>query len=203
MNSTTLIWIVVAIIAVLVIAGIIIALVTTARGRREHRMEVQHTKAEEMRNDARETAIRAQQHEAEAARARADAAAAAAAAEDAKARAAQASVDAERRSGAIDDHQTEAEKLREQEAATRRKADETDPYVNGGGTTTADGRPVGDRTVDDRTVADRTVDDRTVDDTPPAATRATRAGQDTRAAQQAQNEPAAVSNNPPPDVRTS
>jgi FtsZ-interacting cell division protein ZipA len=187
-NSTTLIWIVVAIIAVLVIAGIIIALVTTARGRREHRMEVQHTKAEEMRNDARETAIRAQQHEAEAARARADAAAAAAAAEDAKARAAQASVDAERRSGAIDDHQTEAEKLREQEAATRRKADETDPYVNGGGTTTADGRPVGDRTVDD---------------TPPAATRATRAGQDTRAAQQAQNERAAVSNNPPPDVRTS
>jgi len=193
-NSTTLIWIVVAIIAVLVIAGIIIALVTTARGRREHRMEVQHTKAEEMRNDARETAIRAQQHEAEAARARADAAAAAAAAEDAKARAAQASVDAERRSGAIDDHQTEAEKLREQEAATRRKADETDPYVTGGGTTTAD----------DRTVDDRTGDNRTVDDTPPAAaTRATRAGQDTRAAQQAQNERAAVSNNPPPDVRTS
>ena len=36
MNSTTLIWIVVAIIIVLVIAGVVIALVATARGRREH-----------------------------------------------------------------------------------------------------------------------------------------------------------------------
>lgn len=194
MNSTTLIWIVVAIIVVLVIAGVVIALVATARGRREHRMEVQHNKAEEMRNDARETAIRAQQHDAEAARARADAAAAAAAAEDAKARAAQASVDAERRSGTIDDHRTEAEKLREQEAETRRKADQTDPYVNADGTrTTADGRRVNDPSANG-------VNDPNVND---AATRGTRAGQDTRAAQQAQNERAGVSNNPPPDRRSS
>lgn len=199
MNSTTLIWIVVAIIVVLVIAGIIIALVTTARGRREHRLEVQHNKAEEMRNDARETAIRAQQHEAEAARARADAAAAAAAAEDAKARAAQASVDAERRSSVIDDHRTEAEKLREQEAATRRKADQTDPYVNDDGTrTTTDGRGVDDVRADDGVIVDDTRRD--------AATRGTRAAQDTRTAQQAQNERAGVSNvsnNPQSDGRVS
>jgi hypothetical protein len=205
-DSTTLIWIVVGIIVVLVIVGVIIALMTTARGRRERRMEHQHNRAEEMRNQARETALQAKQHEAEAARAHADAVAAKAEAEQAKARAAQAQVDAERRAGTIGEHQSEAQSLRAQEAEQRRKADDVDPYVNADGTrTTPDGRRADDPRIDDGTGVDGTrVDDPRVDDGHrDTATRGTRAGQDARTVQQTQNERASVSNNPPPDRRSS
>nr|WP_206687446.1 hypothetical protein [Microbacterium yannicii] len=156
---------------------VVVALLVTAKGRRARRMEQQHGRAEKLRADARETELQAREHEAEAARARADAAAASAAAEAAKARAAEASIDAERRAGTIDDHSTEAEKLRQQQAETLRKADDVDPYVGDDGRAAAstgaavtddraavrDGDTAGDRavvrdadTVDDRTPAGET-----------------------------------------------
>ena len=167
-DTTTLIWIIVGIVIVLVI--VVVALLVTARGRRARRQEQQHQRAEKLRADARETELQARQHEAEAARARADAAAASAAAEAAKARAAEASIDAERRAGTIDDHSGEADKLRQRQAETLRKADDVDPYVGDDGrpnaatavdaddrTTTRDANTVDDR----RTVRDAdTVDDR-------------------------------------------
>ena len=132
-DTTTLIWIIVGIAIVLVI--VVVALLVTARGRRARRQEQQHERAEKLRADARETELQAREHEAEAARARADAAAASAAAEAAKARAAEASIDAERRAGTIDEHSGEADKLRQRQAETLRKADDVDPYVGD------DGRP--------------------------------------------------------------
>lgn len=127
MDATTLIWIVVGIAIVLVIVVVALFLISRARGDR--RRTAQHQKAERLREEARETDLRAREHEAEVARARAEASAATAAAEAARARAAEASLDADRRAGTIDEHQSNAEKLREEQAEKLRKADDVDPYV--------------------------------------------------------------------------
>lgn len=147
MDSTALIWIIVAIVVLLAI--VIAALLMTARGRREHRLDAQHDRAEKMRSSARDTALEAREHEAELARARADSASAAAAAERARADAAQASLAAERRAGDIDQHADDAARLRSEQAETLRRADEVDPYVDADS-----GGPVGSAPTTRRDAAD-------------------------------------------------
>nr|WP_205835033.1 hypothetical protein [Microbacterium sp. CFH 90308] len=120
---------------------VVVALLMTARSRRERRVEHQHDRAEELREDARSTELKALEREADVARARAETASANAAAEAARARAAEASIDAERRAGAIDEHQADAEKLRAEQAEKLRKADDVDPYVTEGRTDAPAGAP--------------------------------------------------------------
>jgi FtsZ-interacting cell division protein ZipA len=141
-DTPTLIWI---IIGIIVVAIIIVVAVMLSRRTSAKRLEAQQAKAQDIREDARRTEMAAREREAQAAQARAEAATAAAEAEQAKARAAQASINAERAAATIDDHQSDAAKLREEQAEKLRKADELDPTV----TTTADGRQVrDDRTAD-------------------------------------------------------
>lgn len=183
MDTATLIWI---IIGIIVVAIIIVVAVMVSRRNSTKRLEAQHAKAQEMREDARRTEMAAREREAQVAQARADSATAAAEAEQAKARAAQASIEAERAAATIDDHRSDAEKLRAEQAEKLRKADELDPAV----TTTADGRAADGHAVrDDRAATDgytpapgtraqtETTDDRRiVRDGPDAATSADRVG---------------------------
>ena len=127
MDSTAVIWIIV-VIAVALIAVVAIGFFVYRRnqGQRDQR---KHEQAEDMRRKARESAIAAQEVEANRARKQADAATAAAEAERAKARAAEAEVDARR---FADEHADEADKHRAQEEAILQKADKLDPYGNSG-----------------------------------------------------------------------
>ena len=175
MDTATLIWI---IIGVIVVAIIIVVAVMVSRRNSTKRLEAQHAKAQDIREDARRTEMAAREREAQAAQARADSATAAAEAEQAKARAAQASIEAERAAATIDDHQSDAERLRAEQAEKLRKADELDPAV----TTAADGRTDRDDRVTDgytpapgtRTAASE--DRRIVRDGPDAARPADRDG---------------------------
>ena len=126
MDTATLIWIVVGII---VVAIIVVIAVMMSRRNSAKKLEAQHAKAEDLREDARRTEMAAREREAQAAQARADSATAAAEAEQAKARAAQAGIEAERAAATIDDHQTDAAALRAEQAEKLRKADELDPAV--------------------------------------------------------------------------
>ena len=126
MDTATLIWIVVAII---VVAIIIVVAVMLSRRNSAKKLEAQHAKAQDLREDARRTEMAAREREAQAAQARADSASAAAEAEQAKARAAQASIEAERVAGTIDGHQSDAAALRAEQEEKLRKADELDPHV--------------------------------------------------------------------------
>ncbi|MCR2808644.1 MULTISPECIES: hypothetical protein [unclassified Microbacterium] len=139
MDTSTLIWIIVGI--VVVVAVVIIIAVVLSRRNSAKRLEAQHEKAQGLREDARKTETAAREREAQAAQARADTASAAAEAEQAKARAAQASVEADRAAATIDDHASDAAKLRAEQAEKLREADKIDPAV-----TTAGSR----RTADDR-----------------------------------------------------
>lgn len=128
MDTTVLIWIIVAVVVVAIV--IVLALALTARGRRENRERAQHDKAEELRAEARESELAAREQEANVAQERANAAAAAAAAQQAQAQAAQADVEARRSAGKIGDYEAEAQERRDEQAETLRKADKVDPYVN-------------------------------------------------------------------------
>ena len=162
MDTPTLIWI---IIGVIVVAIIIVVAVMLSRRNSAKRLEAQHKKAEGLREDARRTEMAAREREAQAAQARADSATATAEAEQAKARAAQAGIEAERAAATIDDHASDAAKLREEQAEKLRKADEVDPAV----TTAGDARDA--RTGTDRTVTDGDATDRRiVRDNPDAVT---------------------------------
>ena len=134
MDTATLIWIIVGII---VVAIIVVIAVMMSRRNSAKKLEAQHAKAQDLREDARRTEMAAREREAQAAQARADSATAAAEAEQAKARAAQAGIEAERAAATIDDHQTDAAALRAEQAEKLRKADELDPAVT---TNTADER---------------------------------------------------------------
>ena len=175
MDTATLIWI---IIGVIVVAIIIVVAVMMSRRNSAKRLEAQHAKAQDIREDARRTEMAAREREAKAAQARADAATAAAEAEQAKARAAQASINAENAAATIGDHESDAEKLRAEQAEKLRKADELDPHV----TTTGDTRQArDDRTTDGYTPAPgsragTTDDRRIVRDDADAATPADRDG---------------------------
>jgi len=125
-DTATLIWIIVGII---VVAIIVVIAVMMSRRNSAKKLEAQHAKAEDLREDARRTEMAAREREAQAAQARADSATAAAEAEQAKARAAQAGIEAERAAATIDDHQTDAAALRAEQAEKLRKADELDPAV--------------------------------------------------------------------------
>ncbi|MEU1972572.1 hypothetical protein ABZ477_12995 [Microbacterium sp. NPDC019599] len=182
MDSTALIWIILAIAAALVVV-IVIAFFVARRnsGRRD---AVRHEKAEDLRARARQSAVAAEEVEARRARVEADAATAAAEAERAKARAAQAEVDARRYA---DEHADEVEKHRQEEAEIRRKADELDPYVDGDAArSSAAGTPAGritkDRYGEPPTTTDRTTAraDDAVDDSQsaPSSVRETPAGVD-------------------------
>jgi len=126
-DTTTLIWIIVGILAVA--PGVNAVFAFTARGRSQRHQQAQHAKAEQLRGQAREPALAAREKEAEPAQARADAAAAVATAEQSRARAAQAEVDAQRVGGQADEHRAEAERLRGEQAEALRKADDVDPYA--------------------------------------------------------------------------
>lgn len=177
MDTTTLIWIIVGII---VVAIIVVVAVMMSRRNSAKKLEAQHAKAQEIREDARRTEMAAREREAQAAQARADSASAAAEAEQAKARAAQASIEAERAAATIDDHQSGAEKLRAEQAEKLRKADELDPAV----TTAADARTGRDERATDgytpapgaRRDTGATDDRRIVRDGPDAATPTDRDG---------------------------
>jgi FtsZ-interacting cell division protein ZipA len=138
-DTSTLIWIIVGI--VVVVAIVVIVAVVLSRRNSAKKLEAQHEKAQALREDARKTEMAAREREAQAAQARADSASAAAEAEQAKARAAQASVEAERAAGTIDDHASDAAKLRAEQAEKLREADKIDPAV----TTDASGRTADDR----------------------------------------------------------
>jgi FtsZ-interacting cell division protein ZipA len=125
-DTATLIWI---IIGIIVVAIIIVVAVMMSRRNSAKKLEAQHAKAQDLREDARRTEMAAREREAQAAQARADSATAAAEAEQAKARAAQASIEAERAAATIDGHQTDAAALRAEQAEKLRKADELDPAV--------------------------------------------------------------------------
>lgn len=143
MDTATLIWI---IIGIIVVAIIIVVAVMMSRRNSAKKLEAQHAKAQDLREDARRTEMAAREREAQAAQARADSATAAAEAEQAKARAAQASIEAERAAATIDDHQTDAAALRAEQAEKLRKADELDPAVttDAGTANAADGHDVRD-----------------------------------------------------------
>ena len=123
MDSTAVIWIIVVIAAAL-IAVVVIGFFVYRRnqGQRDQR---RHEQAEDMRRKARESAIAAQEIEANRAQKQADAAAAAAEAERAKAQAAQAELDARRYTA---EHGDEVDKHRAEEEAILQKADAVDPY---------------------------------------------------------------------------
>ena len=143
MDSTAVIWIIV-VIAVALIAVVVIGYFVYRRnqGARDQR---RHEQAEDMRRKARESAIAAQEVEANRARKQADAATAAAEAERAKARAAEAEVEARR---FADEHANDVDKHRAQEEAILQKADAIDPYgTNGQGGSRATTTPVTDSRV--------------------------------------------------------
>lgn len=127
MDTTVLIWIIVAVVVVAII--IVLAVVLTSRGRAEHRKQTQHDKAEHMRAEARESDFAAREQEANVARERANAAGAAAAAQQAQAQAEQADVEARRSAGNIGEYEAEAQERRSEQAEALRKADDVDPYV--------------------------------------------------------------------------
>jgi FtsZ-interacting cell division protein ZipA len=173
MDTTVLIWIIVAVVVVAII--IVLALVLTRRGRTEHRERVQHDKAEDLRADARESELAAREQEANAAQERANAAAAAATAQQAQAQAAQADVEAQRRAGNIGEYEAEAQERRNEQEESLRRADDVDPYVTSDETrdetdfpaeerTTEDGQPITRRRNDERLNDERPNDERRNDE---------------------------------------
>jgi FtsZ-interacting cell division protein ZipA len=130
MDTSTLIWIIVGIIVVAVIIAVV---VMSSRRRAEHQRQVQHDKAEKLREEARQAELAAREREAKAAQVRADSASAAAEAEQAKARAAQAQVEADRLADSVGEHDSDAAKQRQAQADALRKADQIDPLVNADG----------------------------------------------------------------------
>ena len=149
MSGTTLTWIIIAIVVVLIVVAVIAFFAYRKNApRRDERL---HAHADELRAKADESALTAQEIEAQEAKARADAATAAAAAERAKAQAAQAAVDQKRYTDDIEARNAEAAEHRAKEEEIRRKADDLDPYVTDAATTdtppitrrsTAAGEPV-------------------------------------------------------------
>jgi membrane protein involved in colicin uptake len=127
MDTSVLIWIIVAVVVVAVIVGIVLM---TSRRRAEHQRQLQHDKADKLREEARQAELAAREREAKAAQVRADSASAAAEAEQAKARAAQADVEARRLADSVGEHDSDAAKQRQAQAEALRKADEIDPLVN-------------------------------------------------------------------------
>jgi len=127
MDTSVLIWIIVAVVVVAVIVGIVLM---TSRRRAEHQRQVQHDKAEKLREEARQAELAAREREAKAAQVRADSASAAAEAAQAKARAQQADVEARRLADSVGEHDSDAAKQRQAQAEALRKADEIDPLVN-------------------------------------------------------------------------
>lgn len=129
MDTATLIWIIVGILVIAII--VVVTLLLTRRGQAEKRRQAEHEKAEKLRAEAREREMAARENEARAVQAKADAASAAAAAQQAQARAAQADVEARRLADTVGEHEAEAQKHREHQEQTLRKADEVDPFVTG------------------------------------------------------------------------
>jgi cytoskeletal protein RodZ len=145
MDTSVLIWIIVAIVVVALIA---IGIWFFMRGRTEQRKRAEYEKAEKLREEARQKELSAREGEARAAQAKADAASAAAAAQQAQARAAQQDIEAQRLADSVGDHEAEAARLRAEQEQTLARADKVDPYVTNDGSgnrTTADGRSDMDR----------------------------------------------------------
>jgi len=163
MSGTTLTWIIIAIVVVLIVVAVIAFFAYRKNApRRDARL---HAHADDLRAKADESALTAQEIEAQEAKARADAAAAAAAAERAKAQAAQAAVDQKRYTDDIEARNAEAAEHRAKEEEIRRKADDLDPYVTDAATTdtppitrrsTAAAEPVGNNTAAGEPVVDDT-----------------------------------------------
>lgn len=109
MDSTQIIWLVVAIVVVLVIVAVLIVV----NRRRKHGQERARVKATNLRQEALDTEITAKEREAEAARARAGAL--------------EAEAEAERRRREADEHTEGVQSLRDDVDERRERADRIDP----------------------------------------------------------------------------
>jgi FtsZ-interacting cell division protein ZipA len=118
-DMSTIIWIIVGVIALVALVAVI-AWVATSGRRREAQLESRRRESEELREKAAETDAAAREREVKAMRADA-------AARQAQADAAAAQLEAERLEGAGREHRTDAERLRAEEAEQAQRAAAVDP----------------------------------------------------------------------------
>lgn len=141
-DMSTIIWIIVGVIALVALVAVI-AWVATSGRRREAQLESRRRDAEELREKAAETDAAAREREVKAMQADA-------AARQAQADAAAAQLEAQRLAGASQEHQTDAERLRAEQAEQARRAAAVDPDANAPGEARADVRTDVKPDVDER-----------------------------------------------------